>query len=341
MRNWVNLALGIFLVFFQIQTLQAQFQEGKIKKRKGELLLVNVSLGWELTNGQNLLIFRNIDSRKKEIGKGQVLKTGRGKAVIKIVAENSKYKIKKGDWVASQNNDYATLLTEFDMPRSVFKIKVGTGATPLCNLNEQVRQAYHQLQTNNALSAGKIYSDRSIGFVLEYARQIGKRLKPSIAVDYISNRISESEQKTDGTIEVGQKIQNLNLTLNLNYYYEEFFEKFKLFAGAGAGVSFARLSANVKRDHPMTPESNIDAQGTSQGIRITEQFSLGLEINITRNWGISFEGQYRFRRIRVLSNNFSGTNADAPVAVIWDNSIKVNEMDFSGGLITLGLAYYR
>lgn len=330
----------LLLLLFQYQPALAQFQEGEITRRKGEFLLVAISLGWELTPGQDLLIFSKSETNQ-EIGRGQVLQTKKGKAIIKIISENPNNRIQKGDWVASQNTDHSNLLSPFKSPRSAFKFKFGTGATPLWNLNQNVRQAFLELKNTQNVTRGVSYAEHAPGFIFEYVCHLTQRIKPGLSVDYIGNQFRLRENRPDGIIEAGQHIHNYNVLLNLYYFHEPFLEKFKIFAGVGVGFSFTHLKATIGRTYPALPENNVNASGTGSGMRFTEQFSVGLEIAFTRHWGISFESQYRFRRVWQVSSKYSGLNAASPVARIWQKSMEVNELDFSGGIITAGLIYYR
>lgn len=339
MRNLAGLT-GLLLIIFQIRIAVAQFQEGEITRRKGEFLVVAISLGWELTPGQDLLIFSKSGSNH-EIGRGHVLQTKKGKAIIKIISENPNTRIQKGDWVASENTDHANLLIKFKSPRSAFKIKIGTGATPLWNLNQKVQQAFQELQQTQNLTHGVRYSEHAPGLMFEYVWHLKQRIKPGFSVDYIGNRFHQKEKRSDGSIEAGQRIHNYNILLNLNYFHEPFMEKFKVFAGFGAGFSFTHLTASIKRNYSEVPVNNIDASGTRNGMRFTEQISVGLEIALARHWGISFESQYRFRRVWQVSQKYSGVQAESPVARIWQKSMEASELDFSGGLLTAGLIYYR
>lgn len=329
----------IKFIFFSTQTM-GQFREGEIIKRKNNFAIIKISLGWELTPGQNLKIFRNISGEEKEIGEGKVVRLTRSEAVIKIIGEKKTLKIKRGDWVASLGDNYEALLEPFNLLQNSIKFKAGYGATPLHNLNNDISAATHKYQQMNMTINPSIFSVGALTLLLEYSRPLFKFYKAGISFDYIGNKTSMTGRHAKGPIQLDKSIHNFNLLVNSYLFYEDPLKPYKLFIGVGGGFSVAALYAHIKMNHQNSPQLDIDAQSKQIGYRFTEHAHIGLEMMFSKKWGIALEGIYRFRRIPFAGFESSGKNQEEPPAKNWLKNISANEMDLSGGTLAGGVVFY-
>lgn len=335
--------LIIFFIFSLLVTeLFCQLHEGQIKRVKGDTIIITNALGWEFSNGQDVLIMRTISGQPKKIAVGKVFETNNTTTFIQIIEKAPEFRVNRGDWVTSQIEDYSGIIDTFTFPKNFIKIKGGYSAIALTQVNKYMAPAFSYFRTNGMPMDGKKFPEGTLAAAVEYGRTYKKFIKGSISLDYLNTQLSMSEDFTTRSIKLQKSIHNINLMLNLIFCYESYFQRFKLFAGAGVGASYAAMHSNIILHDQLQPLKNINASGDYAGMRITEQFFVGLEIPVAKSWGVSLETHYRFRRLWFMDSKFSGENKNAPPARLWNYQYKIREqeIDLEGGAILLGMVYY-
>lgn len=332
--------LTILVQFLITSGSFAQFKEGEIKKRKDDIAVTNISLGWELKLGEELLIYRNIDSTEQVIGKGTVIELTEKLAFIKIIQESPKLKVKRGDWIASLKDDYAILLEPFKLPNYFLKIKFGYGSTPLGQVNTDIKSHTISSYSLGYETNGKEFPSFRPTYSIEFGKRISEPYKASFIAEYVSSNTTIDCQNMSTQINIDKKLKHANLLVNGYYYYESLFQKFNLFVGLGIGFSYTYYETHINQTEFSNQELRQTANSTYWGLRVTEQVMTGLEVQVSKRIGICIEAHYRFRRMFFLEENVSGEISQSPPASRWLRTTR-STVDFTGGLINFGLTYYR
>jgi len=318
----------------------SQFREADIRKRKGEFALAKISLGWEFTRDQQVTIFRSDSTGKKAIGVGKVVKIRGNDAYIQILSESAKMKVKKGDWVSSDQEDYAILLKHFKKWRYSLKFKIGYGNTPLHGPNQSIANAIRLYNQNEIQVARAQFTEGSPMVGIEWSRRFSRKFRGSLSLDGQIKQVQTSGAHSTSTIHLNKSLKNLNLIFNFHYYYESFSQKYKLYFGGGLGLSYLKMDSHIDLNYVDTPQLNIDARGDYHGLRFTELLSLGIETQFSATWGFYIESQFKFRKVVIIEEKYSGQNHSDHLARAWNPAMKTLEMDFSGGQISAGVVYY-
>lgn len=331
-----------FIICLSFNLGFCQLNEGQIKRVKGDTVVVTNSMGWEFSNGQDVMIMRTISGQHKKIATGKVFETNNTATFIQLTDKTPDFQVKRGDWVTSQIEDYSTFIESFVLPKNYIKFKGGYSAISMTQINKYMLPAFRYFELNGMPMKGKKFPEGSLAVAIEYGRTYNKYFKGSISFDYLTTQLSLSDEFVTRTLNLQKSIHNLNLILNLIFCYESFFQRYKLYAGAGVGASYATMSSQIILNDQANPLQSINSTGNYYCLRISEQAFIGLELPFSKSWGMSLETQFRFRRLWFIDSKFSGENKNAFPARLWNYRYRLREeeIDLEGGAVLMGLVYY-
>ncbi|MBN2090188.1 hypothetical protein JW964_11255 [candidate division KSB1 bacterium] len=337
--------LGIIILFIISLSYNegfCQLNEGQIKRVKGDTIIVTNSMGWEFSTGQDVIIMRTISGQHKKIATGRVYEANNTTTFIQVLNRTSEFQIKRGDWVTSQIEDYSSFVQSFTLPKNFIKFKGGYSAISMTQINKYLIPAFKYFEVNGMPMKGQKFPEGSLTAAIEYGRTYKKYLKGSISLDYLTTQLSLSEDFSTRSLALQKSIHNLNLVLNVIFCYESFFQRYKLYAGAGVGISYATMASKIVFTDQLKPLQNINSTGDYYCMRVTEQAFVGLELPVSKSWGVSLATHYRFRRLWFIDSEFSGDNKNAPPARLWNYRYKIREqeIDLEGGAVLIGMVYY-
>ncbi len=334
--------LTLFILSLSFKEVLPQLNEGQIKRVKGDTIIVTNSMGWEFSNGQDVIIMRTISGQHKKIATGKVYEANNTTTFIQIMNKTPEFPVKRGDWVTSQIEDYSSFIQSFTLPKNFLKFKGGHAAISMTQINKYMIPAFKYFNTNGMPLEGQKFPEGSLTAAIEYGRTFKKYLKGSISLDYLTTRLSLSEDYRMRSLALQKSVHNLNLMVNLILGYESFFQRYKLYAGAGVGISYATMNSEIILMDQVKPLQNINSTGDYYCMRITEQAFVGLELPVSKSWGVSLATHYRFRRLWFIDSEFSGENKNAPPARLWNYRYKIREqeIDLEGGAVLFGMVYY-
>jgi hypothetical protein len=319
-----------------------QLNEGQIKRVQGDTVVIANSMGWDFSDGQDVLIMRTISGQNKKVATGKVYQTNNTATSAQILEKTPGFQVKRGDWVTSQIEDYSAFIQSFVLPKNFLKFKGGYSAISMIQINKYLAPAFKYFALNGMPIAGKKFPEGALAGAIEYGRTYNKYIKGSVSLDFLTTRLSLAENFNNQTLKLQKSIHNFNFSVNLIFYYDSFFQRYKLYAGTGLGASYAMMNSQIILNDEITPSRNINATGDYTGLRISEHVYVGLELPFSKSWGITLETHYRFRRLWFIDSEFSGENKNAPPARLWNYRYKIREqeIDLEGGAVLLGMVYY-
>jgi hypothetical protein len=335
----------IILIFICCLSFNAgfcQLNEGQIKRVKGDTVVITNSMGWDFSDGQDVLIMRTISGQHKKIATGKVYQTNNTTTSVRLLEKTPGFPVKRGDWVTSQIEDYSAFIQSFVLPKNFIKFKGGYSAISMTQVNKYLLPAYRYFEVNGMPMEGKKFPESALAGTIEYGRTYNNFIKGSVSLDFLTARLSLAEDFNNQTLKLQKTVHNFNFIINLIFYYDNFFQRYKLYAGVGLGASYAMMNSQIILNDQITPSRNINATGDYTGLRISEHVFVGLELPFSKSWGITLETHYRFRRLWFIDSEFSGENMNAPPARLWNYRYKIREqeIDLEGGAVLIGMVYY-